>query len=357
MSQVRRKTSIIIPFYNEGMRLKRACDSARNQRSEDVEILLVDDGSTDQSLALAYQLAAQDPRIRVLTQENKGLGAARNLGMARALGDFILFLDADDELVEGAVANLIDFMETQEADLVASTFDLVDSQGLKLGTGGFTWSEPQVDAKEAAMGLFDYRLANPVWAKAFRRSLIRDLWFPDRLWFEDLPFMLAALTRARTLALLDKPLWKIYARPQSISRRRLESRRIRDSFSIFELNHAWALDHHLGSPFLRTLINYQWDQLMDALIFLHQDWKRIERPKELESEIRQYIRKLISMGAPRHPFKGSGKRKDRFILWVCLRGGCPWAFPLILWLKRPRYRAISRIRQLGVLETDELKYI
>ena len=90
------KVSVIIPFYN-GIEFLRACvSSVQNQTLREIEILLVDDGSTDGSSALADTLAAEDERICVIHQENKGLSGARNTGIDAATGDYIGFVDADD---------------------------------------------------------------------------------------------------------------------------------------------------------------------------------------------------------------------------------------------------------------------
>ena len=90
------KVSVIIPVYNVENYLRECLDSIVNQTLKDIEIILVDDGSTDSSLSICNEYAQKDNRITVLTQQNKGVGAARNKGLERATGDYLYFLDSDD---------------------------------------------------------------------------------------------------------------------------------------------------------------------------------------------------------------------------------------------------------------------
>lgn len=96
-----RNVSIIIPCYKAAATLRRAVASALTDAPSDIEILLVDDGSPDDTGALCDELAAADPRITALHRENGGAGAARNTGLDAASGEWVLFLDADDALLPG----------------------------------------------------------------------------------------------------------------------------------------------------------------------------------------------------------------------------------------------------------------
>ncbi len=91
------KVSVVIPVYNVERYLERCVQSVQRQTYQDVEIILVDDGSPDNSGLLCDQLAEKDPRIRVIHQENQGLSGARNTGIHNATGEYIIFMDSDDE--------------------------------------------------------------------------------------------------------------------------------------------------------------------------------------------------------------------------------------------------------------------
>lgn len=99
--------SIIIPAYNVNPYLEETCRSVIAQTYQEWEVLIIDDGSTDATPKIAQEMAARDPRFRVIKQENAGVSAARNTGLRNAQGEFILFLDADDLLMPTALHELL----------------------------------------------------------------------------------------------------------------------------------------------------------------------------------------------------------------------------------------------------------
>ena len=111
------RLSVIIPVYNAEPYLRRCLDSVLTQSCRDLEVICVDDGSTDGSAALCDAYAAADPRLRVIRQENLSAGAARNRGLAAATGEFVHFLDADDWLEPGLYDHGLGLMEKKRADV------------------------------------------------------------------------------------------------------------------------------------------------------------------------------------------------------------------------------------------------
>lgn len=113
------KLTVVIPVYNAEKHLRVCIDSVLDQTLQDMEIVCIDDGSTDGSAAVLVEYAARDGRIRVLTQANAGQGAARNRGIELVRGEFAYFMDADDALAEpGALANLVEEMEAHRLDVL-----------------------------------------------------------------------------------------------------------------------------------------------------------------------------------------------------------------------------------------------
>lgn len=115
------RVSIVMPCYQNGETLARTVRSVQAQTMEDWELIAVDDGSTDDTLAVLSRLAAREPRMRVIHQENAGVSAARNAGIALAEGEWLSFLDADDWLTPHALDTLLG-MADDEADIVCGAY-------------------------------------------------------------------------------------------------------------------------------------------------------------------------------------------------------------------------------------------
>ena len=92
------KLSVIIPNYNSGKYLRRCLDSVINQTYKDLEIIIINDGSTDDSIKILNEYSEKDKRIKIIDQENKGVSFSRNVGLDISTGELIAFVDADDEI-------------------------------------------------------------------------------------------------------------------------------------------------------------------------------------------------------------------------------------------------------------------
>ncbi len=112
------KISVVIPIYNVETFLRQALSSVVNQSYRNIDIVCVDDGSTDNSLSILKEYAAQDNRIQIISQDNQGIYIARQVGVNAAQGDYILFLDPDDWLELDACEKLSDFAKTFQADII-----------------------------------------------------------------------------------------------------------------------------------------------------------------------------------------------------------------------------------------------
>ncbi len=120
------KVSIVVPVYNTENFLNQCVESLLNQTYCNIEIFLIDDGSTDSSLDICREWEQRDARISVFHKQNEGLGPTRNFGISRATGEFVLFLDSDDWLREDAIALIYDKIEEKNADIAFFDFVLFD---------------------------------------------------------------------------------------------------------------------------------------------------------------------------------------------------------------------------------------
>ena len=121
--------SVIVPIYNSKPYLAECIESILDQKiNVPIEVLLIDDGSTDGCGEVCDKYAAREERVRVIHQENQGLSAARNSGIDAAMGEFLLFVDSDDLLEPDAVRRAVDAQRQQDADLVIFNLTYVDEE-------------------------------------------------------------------------------------------------------------------------------------------------------------------------------------------------------------------------------------
>lgn len=206
------KISVIIPVYNEEDYLNECLDSIVNQSLEDIEIICVDDGSTDNSLNILKSYES-DNRIKIIPKENSGLGASRNVALDIAQGEYIVFMDSDDYLNLNALEALYDLAESKSLDCIIykianfndrtrkeSHTDYFDMSFLRdrVGDNVFDWSY----VKDC---LFQISVTSP--SKLFKRQMIENIRFPEGLLFEDTLFFIKVLFNAQRMYFLDEYLY------------------------------------------------------------------------------------------------------------------------------------------------------
>lgn len=212
------KFSVVIPAYNVAEYLEKCVASVRAQTCADWEVLLVDDGSTDGvTSALCDALGQGDDRIRVIHQENGGLGAARNTGLEAARGEYLVFLDSDDYLAPHMLETLRQRIGATHCDLYTFGF-FVDKDG--------DTSERHLD--DLPMGtpftLAEYPrllLASPnAWNRVYRRAFFLDsgVRYPGRVWFEDIRTTMKLFALAQSIEAVPEAFYYYVVRQGSITR-------------------------------------------------------------------------------------------------------------------------------------------
>ena len=193
------KLSIIIPCYNVGLYVERAVRSVQEQPFEDWELILVDDGSTDNTLARLKELAEEDSRIQIISQKNRGVSAARNAGLEKAQGDWILFVDGDD-WIESEILSTFLSVDLLSVDILIFAFVLHKPKGKNI-----TYFPP-IDSRDMFVKyILGHRLIIP--CMVFRRSLIigNNLCFDEHTYYgEDKEFMMKALLLSRGMLNIRK---------------------------------------------------------------------------------------------------------------------------------------------------------
>ena len=195
--------SVIVPVYKVEPYLDRCVQSIVNQSYRNMEIILVDDGSTDACPAMCDAWAVKEPRIRVIHKENGGLSEARNAGMAVATGEYISYIDSDDWIAPEMLERLVAAMERDDSDIAACTVEMVWADGTPSRL--LTVKKNRVlEGQDADKALLEESLLKqPVWYKLYRRFIAEDLPFPVGKFHEDVFWSYQAVRRARRVSVID----------------------------------------------------------------------------------------------------------------------------------------------------------
>lgn len=192
--------TIIVPIYNVAVYMDRCVDSILTQSYRNLEVFLVDDGSTDGSAEKCEQWASRDERIKVIHQENAGLSMARNAALDVMTGDYVVMVDGDDYIAPDSITTLYNIIETTGAGIAAAGWCLFDD-----GT------EPAMDQNEGKVTTFtaseaiddvfyQHTLTNSACSKMFKADVFADLRFPAGMLYEDLAVIFNALQAAGKVA-------------------------------------------------------------------------------------------------------------------------------------------------------------
>lgn len=217
------KISVIIPIYNTAGYLKECIESVLNQSFKDIEVICVNDGSDDVSRDVLESYSSKDDRVKVITQENKGLGAARNVAVSKATGKYILFLDSDDYMEEESLVDIFDLAESKSLDFLMFkiiNFDNENYEKVKVPYFEMKFLKKMVgdevfDWKQVQDKLFRISVTCP--GKFFRTDLIKNIKFPEGVIFEDTVFFFKMIFKANRIYFHDEYLYNRRIRDDSIT--------------------------------------------------------------------------------------------------------------------------------------------
>ncbi len=252
--------SIIVPVYKVEAYVGRAIESILAQTYQNYELMLVDDGSPDNSGAICEEYAKKDKRISVFHKENGGAPSARNYAMDLAKGDYYYFMDSDDWAEPTMLEDMVRIALEDSAQLVVAGFyiDTYYSDEVYLRDICQAPSAKYSDAasfRQAAAGLFDRNLLYTPWNKLWQRSYIeeRKLRFPATFW-DDFPFVLSVITDVERVSVTETPYYHFIRkreesetaayRPQMYDKREEEHSWMKDIYSH------WGIDDEMSREFI-----------------------------------------------------------------------------------------------------------
>lgn len=205
------KVSVIIPVYNAEKYLRQCLDSIRMQTLREIEIICVDDGSTDLSVEILREYAKRDNRFKIITQENRGAGAARNNGLKNAVGECLSFLDADDFFEPNMLELSYKQLQRYQADFVVFNSDQYHTDKQKFVKVDWTLRKQDIPPympfthRELTDNVF-LTFVGWAWDKLYFRSFVEknNLSFQEQRTTNDMLFVFSALVSAEKIAIVDQ---------------------------------------------------------------------------------------------------------------------------------------------------------
>jgi glycosyltransferase involved in cell wall biosynthesis len=256
------KVSVVMPVYNAFDYLRPAMDSVLDQTLKEIEVICIDDGSTDHSLDILKEYQEKDARIRIVTENNAGPSTARNKGLVRARGEYTIFLDADDFFEPDLLSTLYALAEENSLDIALCEFDIYNEKHAH-----FTRQAPQPHEDILSGGRVVSKSEEPdyilqchtgyIWNKLFRTEFLRakELTFAPELYvFEDIYFTTATFSLAERIAATDRVL--VHHRVHSEqSRPRLFRKYLNQIPVVYLRIKEFLTSHGLYIPLKRAFVN------------------------------------------------------------------------------------------------------
>lgn len=295
------KLSVIIPVYNAEKYLRECVDSVLNQTENDLEIILVNDGSPDNSGAIIAEYAARCPeKITAITVENGGQGRARNCGIDIARGEFLSFIDSDDYIEPDMYALMLAAAEENDADVVVCDMEKRFDDGRREYVHAALQNAPLASAGSSSN-------------KIFRRSAVGAIRFPTGLWYEDFAFSAKLLMLSRKTVFVDKPLY-VYRCGQTSTMNNNNAGKNLDIITVMEDIRAFAEAGGYQDEFEFLLINHV---LLDSLKRLA--LQTAPEKREVIAALRAYVRKNIPRLSSCESYRAEARNR-RIVMWLNYHG-------------------------------------
>ncbi len=276
--------SVIVPVYNVENYLKRCLDSIINQTYQNIEIILIDDGSTDNSGNLCEDYKKIDNRIRVIHKTNGGLSDARNIGIESAKGKYITFVDSDDYIHDEFIHSMYCVLVDNDCQIVSCGMKkflkpIKRQKNYKTKFKVFN----NIDAVEYS--LYEKKIDNSVCNKLFNIDLFKKVKFPKGKYFEDLATTYKLFLKSTNIAYLDMNLYYYFQNPTSIIHTNNE-KKIEDLYSVSQemsrnLSQIYNLDKALNA------------RLINIYFYICRESSNELRKKECYKQIKKMRKKVL----------------------------------------------------------------
>ncbi len=198
------KISVIVPAYNVEKYIDECINSLKRQTYKNIEFIIINDGSKDSTLKRIKNNVGSDTRFKIIDQKNIGIGATRNKGINLSTGDYIAFLDSDDYVLDDMYSSLMESIIKNNSDIAVCDYIKFNNVNKEKKICGDIKIYNKSIYKEP---LIINSVAYCPWNKLYKKSLIENIKFPEKLKYEDLNFVIKALSSAKKISKVDKALY------------------------------------------------------------------------------------------------------------------------------------------------------
>lgn len=263
--------SVVIPVYNGEKHLRQCLDSVIHQECRyQMEVICVDDGSTDSSPEILEAYAAEHGNIKIITQKNKGISGARNAGLREAVGRYILLVDNDDILDSAFLEIMLQNAESTDADIVKCGYQVLQNGSL---------TRKSIESKDCVLKDAEisgiYKFNGYCWGTLFRRELLFGFMFPEGYWYEDMVTRLVLYPRCRVFSYVGKALYYYRVHQTNASATVWKKENVKALDQLYLAERAFALAQEGNIPFSVSMcLAYQYEigkMLYLRTLYLKQD--------------------------------------------------------------------------------------
>lgn len=288
--------SVIVPVYNVYSFLGECVESICNQTFADLEILLVDDGSTDQSGVLCDKYAEKDDRIRVIHQQNQGLSGARNTGVKHANAEFIVFVDSDDRIHSEMIQALYKAMQQNDADISICSHKIIQENEPKEQTGISIENLENIEiltGRECVKRMYSAQPIDMVvaWNKLYKKEIFSQLQYPVGRLHEDEFLTYKILYPLAKCVYVKAPLYEYRMRKNSIVSNK-SFRRLKDKMDAYKERYIYFEHNDDRELYCEALRRYE-TSIAELILYLEENHLERDLIRKLNSEFKSVYRTKI----------------------------------------------------------------
>ena len=276
------KVSVVIPVYNVELYLKRCLESLLNQTLEDIEIIIINDGSKDTSELIINQYLKKFKHIKYISQKNQGLSEARNVGIKCSTTPYITFIDSDDSVHRNMLKELYEEIIYTNADIVSSPHQLIVNNEIK----SFMNDQICADKQEFFEELLACRVSSMSCARMYKKALFieNNCFFPKNLFFEDVGTLYKLAYFAKKISYIDKPLYYYYSMREGSISVSINEKKFDDLLAILKQTKEFLIDKNIYDEYQDLYLERAARQIINK-------FKLIQEP-DVQKRILKKIKKI-----------------------------------------------------------------